>query len=164
MTLYFAYGSNMAVSQMRQRCPGFRRLGKASLSGYKWIITTRGYANIVADEYATVEGILYELSCGDEEALDRYEGVATGCYDKVIKTISFGEGTVEAMVYIDPITDEGVPRDEYVERMALALNEANLSPRYVITSVSRFFQGHNSFMDKASGDQGWIGNIGGLRR
>lgn len=141
MTLYFAYGSNMAVSQMRQRCPGYRRLGKASLPGYKWIITTRGYANVVADEHATVEGILYELNGDDEEALDRYEGVATGCYAKVIKTISFGEGTVEAMVYIDSIADEGVPRDEYVGRMARALSEANLSPHYVAVFVNRFFSG-----------------------
>lgn len=154
MTLYFAYGSNMAVSQMHQRCPGCRRLGKASLPGYKWIITTRGYANVVADEQATVEGILYELSRDDEEALDRFEGVATGCYDKAIKTISFGEGAVEALVYIDPVADEGVPQDEYVERMARALTEANLSPHYVAASMSRFFQGHAGFSDKASEHHG----------
>jgi gamma-glutamylcyclotransferase (GGCT)/AIG2-like uncharacterized protein YtfP len=154
MTLYFAYGSNMAASQMRQRCPGCRRLGKASMPGYRRIINTRGYANIVADEHATVEGILYELSRDDEEALDLYEGVVTGCYDKVITAISFGEGTVEAIVYIDPVTDEGAPRDEYVGRMVRALLEANLSPHYVTTSVSRFFQDHDGFSDKNTGDQG----------
>lgn len=154
MTLYFAYGSNMAVSQMRQRCPECRRLGKASLPGYKWIITTRGYANIVTDEHSTVEGILYELTLDDEEALDRFEGVATGCYYKAIKTISFGEGIVEAMVYIDPIADEGVPQDEYVERMARALTEANLSPHYVAASMIRFLQGHAGCNDEASGNQG----------
>ena len=153
MTRYFAYGSNMAISQMRQRCPGCRRLGKASLPGYEWIITTRGYANVVAHADAIVEGILYELTRDDEEALDRYEGVATGCYDKAAKTVSFGEEPVEAMVYIDPITDEGVPRDEYVGRMVRAISEANLSPRYVAASMSRFFQGYAGCDDEAFGER-----------
>ena len=50
--LYFAYGSNMWQAQMRTRCPQSLLLGPATLHGYRWIINTRGYANIVADAQA----------------------------------------------------------------------------------------------------------------
>lgn len=47
MKPYFAYGSNLRDAQMAARCPDSRKIGLARLRGYRWIITTRGYANIV---------------------------------------------------------------------------------------------------------------------
>jgi len=46
-TLYFAYGSNLSLAQMNLRCPTSSYIGLARLRGYRWIINTRGYANIV---------------------------------------------------------------------------------------------------------------------
>ncbi|KAK2801825.1 hypothetical protein FQN50_007570 [Emmonsiellopsis sp. PD_5] len=51
--LYFAYGSNLSHSQMRQRCPfdpsiSSKPLAIARLDGWKWIICERGYANVLA--------------------------------------------------------------------------------------------------------------------
>ncbi|KAI1759455.1 hypothetical protein GGR53DRAFT_143210 [Hypoxylon sp. FL1150] len=48
-TLYFAYGSNLSTSQMRDRCPQSTPVALARLPGWKWIINTRGVANIVRD-------------------------------------------------------------------------------------------------------------------
>ncbi|KAI8629836.1 hypothetical protein F5Y19DRAFT_432117 [Xylariaceae sp. FL1651] len=45
--LYFAYGSNLSTTQMRQRCPRSPSIGLAYLSGWAWVINERGYANIV---------------------------------------------------------------------------------------------------------------------
>ena len=55
----------------------------ARLDRWKWVICERGYANIVplpdgakvkdTDE-ATVWGVLYNMTPGDEEVLDSYEG------------------------------------------------------------------------------------------
>lgn len=45
---YFAYGSNLAHTQMARRCPSAGSpVGVALLRGWKWIINERGYANIV---------------------------------------------------------------------------------------------------------------------
>lgn len=86
-TIYFGYGSNLWLYQMRQRCPTSTYLGIARLKGYKWIIYDRGYANIVQtpddDELPSskhdytneVWGLVYSLEEEDERRLDRNEGV-----------------------------------------------------------------------------------------
>ncbi|KAL6800608.1 hypothetical protein GGI42DRAFT_343489 [Trichoderma sp. SZMC 28013] len=99
--LYFAYGSNLSTEQMRQRCPYSTAVGLGKVTGWRWIINTRGYANIVREgdnidmeendddkgksrmkdgteqvqEDNQVYGMLYLLPVEDEERLDRYEGV-----------------------------------------------------------------------------------------
>ncbi|KAJ2894971.1 hypothetical protein MKZ38_007060 [Zalerion maritima] len=47
MPLYFAYGSNMSLSQMRRRCPQNSYIGVGTLHGYTWQINDRGYANVI---------------------------------------------------------------------------------------------------------------------
>lgn len=103
--LYFAYGSNLSTEQMRQRCPYSTAVGLGKVTGWRWIINARGYANIVREsedidtqkdddggvekvdeqkgksrmeedtEESQVYGMLYLLPVEDEERLDRYEGV-----------------------------------------------------------------------------------------
>ncbi|MCJ1332533.1 hypothetical protein MMC10_009226 [Thelotrema lepadinum] len=80
--LYFAYGSNLHVSQMAGRCPESTFVGKATLQGYKWQINQRGVANIIESGESYVEGLLYSISEEDEESLDLSEGVSVGCYEK----------------------------------------------------------------------------------
>ncbi|KAI1475624.1 hypothetical protein K445DRAFT_20597 [Daldinia sp. EC12] len=86
-SLYFAYGSNLSSVQMRERCPMSTPLGLAHLSGWKWIINERGYANLVKDETPSERlreetektrgayGIIYCLHSDDEASLDMDEGV-----------------------------------------------------------------------------------------
>ncbi|TVY28645.1 hypothetical protein LHYA1_G002340 [Lachnellula hyalina] len=45
--LYFAYGSNLSLTQMASRCPTSTYHALGALRGWKWIIGERGYANIV---------------------------------------------------------------------------------------------------------------------
>lgn len=136
--LYFAYGSNMWDAQMKQRCPQSRKLGIARLPGHRWIITTRGYANVVASQGDEVEGILFELTPSDEAALDRYEGVASGSYRKKTLPVHHHDRQVPALVYLDPITTEGPPKPEYIQRINSGLADANLSESYVIRHVRKF--------------------------
>lgn len=128
----------MSAAQMIKRCPAHQKIGKARLPGYRWIITTRGYANIVRADDAEVEGVLYAISAVDESALDGYEGVVTGCYYKETLIVQHEGREMEAMVYIDPTVREGEPNPEYVCRMATALLEADLSAPYVAKYMSRF--------------------------
>jgi len=138
MRPYFAYGSNMWDAQMARRCPQSRKLGVAVLPGYRWIITTRGYANVVVSAADLVEGVLFEISPSDEEALDRFEGVHTGMYRKVDLPVRRGGKEVVALVYIDSITAEGPPKEEYIGRINAGLADAQLSPAYVAQYVRRF--------------------------
>ncbi|KAI1455774.1 hypothetical protein F4805DRAFT_259779 [Annulohypoxylon moriforme] len=47
--LYFAYGSNLSPTQMKDRCPSSPPIGLAYLPGWTWLINERGYANVVQD-------------------------------------------------------------------------------------------------------------------
>jgi gamma-glutamylcyclotransferase len=131
MNFYFAYGSNMWDRQMGMRCPESKKLGIARLSGYRWIITTRGYANVVESTHDEVQGVLFEISDSDEVSLDKYEGVASGCYDKAKLLVMMGNQKVEALVYLDPIVEQGAPREEYIQRINAGLADAMLSDDYV---------------------------------
>lgn len=98
--LYFAYGSNLSFTQMRQRCThdpsvSARPLAIARLDRWRWFICERGYANVLPPEdflrvgrqvtdgddvpvsgpEDAVYGVLYELTPADERLLDAYEGV-----------------------------------------------------------------------------------------
>lgn len=66
---------------MALRCPESTYLGIAKLTGWRWIINERGYANVVERTSATetrneaVWGMVYSLSQSDEAQLDINEGV-----------------------------------------------------------------------------------------
>jgi gamma-glutamylcyclotransferase len=55
MKLYFAYGSNMCREQMNKRCPDHQFFGNGILKGFCWIISTRGYANIIKSDADEVQ-------------------------------------------------------------------------------------------------------------
>ncbi|KAI0911255.1 hypothetical protein F4823DRAFT_586530 [Ustulina deusta] len=88
-SLYFAYGSNLHLTQMANRCPASIFKGKAVLSGYRWQINERGVANVVQSMDDSVEGLLYLVNQKDEKSLDRSEGVAKGFYQKHLLTVTF---------------------------------------------------------------------------
>lgn len=84
-TFYFAFGSNLSPTQMRGRLDtdpiSSVPIAIARLTGWKWLICQRGYANIVelsptveASDENIVWGVLYDLQPADEETLDMYEG------------------------------------------------------------------------------------------
>jgi gamma-glutamylcyclotransferase len=78
MELYFAYGSNMSSTRLRERIPHARSLGSARAPGWRFAWNKRGRdgtgkANLVVEERAVVWGVLYELRPDDWSVLDRYE-------------------------------------------------------------------------------------------
>ncbi|OCL02836.1 hypothetical protein AOQ84DRAFT_357186 [Glonium stellatum] len=147
-TLYFGYGSNLWLRQMRLRCPTSEYLGVARLRGYRWIINGRGYANVVesqadnetANSADVVYGLVYSLLPTDEARLDVNEGVPEA-YTKETMAVDFwasdpsvDDGQVdvskppqdkEALVYIDrKRVTEDKPKKEYIYRMNMGIRDA----------------------------------------
>ena len=77
---YFAYGSNMSLKQMAERCPSSLFMGKGRIDGYRFQINDRGVANIVESGRDFVEGLIYQIDGEDKRQLDRSEGVSRGFY------------------------------------------------------------------------------------
>ncbi|MCJ1382948.1 hypothetical protein MMC17_006061 [Xylographa soralifera] len=141
-TLYFAYGSNLSLLQMQARCPSSRFLGVGLLTGWKWIINKRGYANIVAMKEASsaeirdnvIYGLVYALSPTDEDSLDVYEGVPEAHTKEKVSISIWPEGKevlggagqeAVVLVYVDrKRVEDGIPKLEYVQRMRRGMLEA----------------------------------------
>jgi hypothetical protein len=78
--LYFAYGSNLNIEQMKRRCPGATPLGRFSLTDARLVF--RGVADCIYEAGAICEGGLWEITPQCEHALDIYEGISGGLYRK----------------------------------------------------------------------------------
>lgn len=76
---YFAYGSNLDESQMKDRCPNSRLVGKFCLKDYKLDFTifspkrVCGCADIIKNPGTEVWGLVYELTKEDLDRLDVFE-------------------------------------------------------------------------------------------
>ena len=70
--LYFAYGSNINLDQMRYRCPDASVYGQAVLDNYDLRFRGSGVATVEPKEGACVYGLLWELTDKCEASLDRY--------------------------------------------------------------------------------------------
>jgi len=129
--VYFAYGSNMNPAQMKRRCPDSRALAKARIRGYRLTINARGVATIVPDETASVSGILWKISKTDEFNLDHFEGVKAGKYEKKKMRISVGKDSASALVYVDCVSDAGIPREGYLEKIIFGAKFFGLGRKYI---------------------------------
>lgn len=138
MELYFAYGSNMWQEQMDRRCPDHRYFGKGILRDFAWIISTRGYANIIKSEADEVHGVVYKISEADELSLDTYEGVQKGSYRKDFKDVEIDKTIYRCLVYVDPVETEGKSAAKYINRINKGIADSELQPEYVERYIRKF--------------------------
>lgn len=101
MKLYWAYGSNLNVQQMRRRCPGATVVAPLTLPNV--ILRFRSVADVAFLRGADCPGGLWEITPHDEAILDRYEGVrpeapAAGLYRKLYFKIEL-DGRCRKVLY-----------------------------------------------------------------
>ena len=85
---YFAYGSNMLLKRLQERCKSVRMHCLASAPGYELAFIKKsrdgsGKATILETkaEDARVHGVVFHLSADELAALDKFEGRGAG-YDR----------------------------------------------------------------------------------
>ena len=114
---YLAYGANMDVDVMKQRCPDAKLLGTGTLEG--WRLMFKGeppfsYGTIEQWDGFSVPYVLWEISAADERKLDRYEGFPKH-YQKGTVAIDFLGEKIMVMFYHKPEKQAvGAPSDHYV--------------------------------------------------
>ena len=121
--LYAAYGSNLHLADMRQRCPQAVRVGYALLGGYALHYRGRP-GNVMLTIEPQADGVvplgIWAVSAADEQALDVYEDFPD-LYGKVTMTVMLqssdgNESPVEVFLYV--MVDgmpHGQPAAHYVE-------------------------------------------------
>ncbi len=133
---YFAYGSNMNLTQMGERCPAAFALGVVTLQGWDIAINERGVATILpadnGDESVAMEGVLWSVTDSCLETLDCYEGVRSGLYRREEVRVVTADQDVEAIAYVASSGGHGDPRPGYLETVLEGADHFKLSPAYRI--------------------------------
>ena len=137
MPLYFAYGANMDVAAMRERCPRSKPLGLARLPRHRFIITTDGYASVLRDPRESVHGVLWDCALGDIRTLDKFEELASGLYIKINQPVVVEGGAKRALIYVGRSAQIGKPRPGYLESVVAAAKERSLPEAY-LAGMARF--------------------------
>ncbi|KBZ59338.1 hypothetical protein K875_04897 [Mycobacterium [tuberculosis] TKK-01-0051] len=128
--LYFAYGSNLCVRQMAQRCPDAAHPRPAVLADHDWLINQRGVATVEPLAGNQVYGVVWRISDGDLATLDSAEGVPVR-YRRDEMTVHTDDGPEPAWVYIDHRVTPGPPRPGYLPKIIDGATQHGLPQRWV---------------------------------
>ncbi|MBR2578651.1 MAG: gamma-glutamylcyclotransferase, partial [Clostridia bacterium] len=120
---YIAYGSNLNVRQMMERCPLAKIKGVSEIPDYELLFKgskTGSYLTIEPRKNSKVPVAIWTITEEDEKALDRYEGFPTFYYKKEMKLpVTFLSGetrNIDAFAYIMHENRKiGMPAFYYVE-------------------------------------------------
>jgi hypothetical protein len=122
--MYFAYGSNMDMSQMKTRCPSAKFVGLSNIKNFEYFIDQRGVASLRPKFGSTAKGILWDISDREDwKSLDRYEGVHNDFYRRQHIIDADLTGEQECAVYISTTAAPGTPRSGYQEKIVNAVHD-----------------------------------------
>ncbi len=103
---YFAYGSNLLLTKMREVVPSAAPTGVARLPAYKLKFHKESFdgsakcdAYGTGDERDVVHGVVYEIDEKEKPNLDRAEGLGVG-YNEVEIEVMGDRGSVTAFMYV----------------------------------------------------------------
>lgn len=140
ISYYFAYGSNMNISQMALRCPGAKVYGVGAIQNYKLLFkaqSANSYATIEPCAGAFVPVVIWMIEEQDERNLDRYENYPI-LYSKTMLTIEAEDKKIEGMVYT--MNDESKlasPAKEYFESILCGYQSFDLDTAKLYEALSQ---------------------------
>lgn len=131
--LYFAYGSNMLSSRLRERCHSAMPVGVAELPDHelRWHKRSKdnsGKCDVVACPGKRVIGVLYRIDDSDKKALDRAEGLGHG-YDEIEALVLHDDNNVIAKAYQATATDESLTPYGWYKALVIAGAQENGLPQ-----------------------------------
>ena len=133
--LYFAYGSNLNLFQMKRRCKDSVFLKKYELKGYRLNFRSKyRAADIEKSKNSLVPGALFEISKSDEKKLDVYED-----YPILYKKLYFTYYNKTVMTYIMVNkTEFRYPTERYLNVVKQGYKDCNLDIKFLIKALNQF--------------------------
>ena len=133
--LYFAYGSNLNLFQMKRRCKDSVFLKKYELKGYKLNFRSKyRAADIEKCKNSIVPGALFEISKSDEKKLDVYEDFPI-LYKKLYFT--YYNRTVMTYIMVNK-TEFRYPTERYLNVVKQGYRDCNLNTDYLTKALNKF--------------------------
>ena len=131
--LYFAYGSNLNLFQMKRRCKDSVFLKKYELKGYKLNFRSKyRAADIEKSKNSIVPGALFEISKSDEKKLDVYEDFPI-LYKKLYFT--YYNKTVMTYIMVNK-TEFRYPTERYLNVIKRGYKDCKLDKSYLIKALN----------------------------
>ena len=126
--LYFAYGSNLNLFQMKRRCKDSFFIKKYELKGYRLNFRSKyRAADIEKSKNSFVPGALFEISKSDEKKLDVYED-----YPILYKKLYFTYYNKKVMTYIMVNkTEFRYPTERYLNVVKRGYKDCKLDTKYL---------------------------------
>ena len=133
--LYFAYGSNLNLFQMKRRCKDSIFLKKYQLNGYKLNFRSKyRAADIEKNKNSSVPGALFEISKSDEKKLDVYED-----YPILYKKLYFPYYNKKVMTYtMVNKTEFRYPTERYLNVVKQGYKDCNLDMNILNKALNKF--------------------------
>ena len=130
--LYFAYGSNLNLFQMKRRCKDSVFIKKYELKGYRLNFRSKyRVADIEKKSKSIIQGALFEISKSDEKKLDVYED-----YPILYKKMYFNYYNKKVMTYImAKKTKFRYPSERYLNVIKQGYKDCNLDKKYLIRAL-----------------------------
>ncbi len=116
---------------MLRRCRNARKVGRARLDDYRFMINSEGYATIVPDEGHSVWGGRWWLTSEDETNLDYCEGVPANLYRKEMVVVDANGADEKVLVYLAANCQPGPPRVGYLELILVGARAFELPENYI---------------------------------
>jgi len=139
--LYFAYGSNLDMAQMRTRCPESRFYNLGILNDYELIFCGHskkrkgGVASVRECAGSFVEGVLYQITSSDLHSLDRSEGFPISYIRKPMTIQIDPHQTVRALVYVKENAELSDPHPDYLGIISEAYTRFNFNTMNLVLSL-----------------------------
>ena len=133
--LYFAYGSNLNLFQMKRRCKDSVFIKKYELKGYKLNFRSKyRAADIEKSKNSIVPGALFEISKSDEKKLDVYEDFPI-LYKKLYFT--YYNRTVMTYIMVNK-TEFRYPTERYLNVVKQGYKDCKLNLDYLTRALNKF--------------------------
>ena len=133
--LYFAYGSNLNLFQMKRRCKDSFFIKKYELKGYRLNFRSKyRAADIEKSKNSLVPGALFEISKSDEKKLDVYED-----FPVLYKKLYFPYYNNKVMTYIMVNkTEFRYPTERYLNVVKRGYKDCKLDMKYLKIALQPF--------------------------
>jgi hypothetical protein len=140
--LYFAFGSNLNLGQMKARCPNAVAVERAVLRGHKLAFRSRngggGVATIVRAAGWNVRGAVFRITHRDLLALDVYEGWPLHYSRAVAEVVGESSGPVRALLYVlNPPSVDAAPSPGYRDAIVEGYGDWGIRVPSILAGFSR---------------------------
>ena len=130
--LYFAYGSNLNIFQMKRRCKDSKFLKKIKLKNFRLTFRSKyRAADIEPKKNSIVPGALFEISKSDEKRLDLYEDYPL-LYTKYYFTYYGKKVMTYTMVKKTKFT---YPTERYLNVVKRGYKDCKLEKKYLLKAL-----------------------------